>query len=101
MSMKKPFAAEEDFHSEGLFDRVSIEMRITREDGLRLSSCYTTKPLEPFPMMESWRHVIILLSEQSRAGRKALQFLHFCVLRDYSHSGLRPYLIGKTCIDNA
>jgi len=63
--MKKPSAAEEDFHSEGLFDRVFIEMRITHEDGLGLSSLHTTKPLEPFPMMQSERRVIILLSEQA------------------------------------
>lgn len=62
--MKKPSAAEKDFHSEGLFDRVIIEMRITHEDGLRLFSCHTTKPLESFQMMQIWRRVIILLSEQ-------------------------------------
>ena len=62
---EKPSAAEEDFRSEGLFDRVFIEMKITREDGLGLSFLHTTKPVEPFPMMEAWRRVIILLSEQA------------------------------------
>ena len=62
---EKPSTAEEDFHSEGLFDRVSIEMRITRKDGFGLSFLHTTKPVDAFPMMAAWRRVIILLSEQS------------------------------------
>ena len=90
---EKPSAAEDDFHSEGLFDRVFIEMRITRQDCAGLSVCHTTKPLEPFPMMEAWRRVIILLSEQFSVGCKALQFLAFCGLCDYSHSILAGGLV--------
>lgn len=50
--MKKPSAAEEDFHSEGLFDRAFIEVRITCKGSAGLSACYTTKPVERFSMME-------------------------------------------------
>ncbi len=75
---EKPSAAEKDFHSEGLFDRVSIEMKITQEDSLGLSFLHTTKPVERFSMMEAWRRVIILLSEQFSVGRKPLKLLVFC-----------------------
>ncbi len=68
-------------------------MRITREDSLGLSFLHTTKPVERFSMMEAWRRVIILLSEQSSVGRKPLDFLGFCVLCAYSHSILAGGLV--------